>query len=360
MLTSISINFYPTLECNLSCNYCMVDKTVSKVKVMTLVTVDQIMRKAIGYKHVHLGYVGGEPLLVGEGVFKQLYERAVQHCKNNFQTYSSSMITNGTLLTPEFIEWAESVNLEIYMSYDGKGKRHPHTKAMLPHIAKIQVNKSVYSMSNSISMVISHNNVDSLPQAIDALVKAGITKVCTNIDINLTAEQIPYFLDKLKELWDHINDNQIPIYLFTFMDLISYEKSKKTRNPKLRFNEGFGRYSLGSEVHVYPDHQLKPCMPTITQAVMKLDEISHFSEYFLSEEYQKWIKLWVLSLSRITGDSELDEFINYSRGGMFIFDKQASGTSLSDHNIPYLRLITQLGTYICSKEITQKVYARLL
>lgn len=360
MFSSLSINFYPTLVCNLSCNYCMVDKTKSEVDLMTLDTVDRIMRKTVGYKHIHLGYVGGEPLLVGSDYFKKLYERAVQHCKTNFQTYSSSMITNGTLLTPEFIEWADSVNLEIYMSYDGKGKRHPHTKKMLPYIAKIQEKKSDYAMANSVIMVVSENNIDHLVDAIDTLVANNISKVCTQIDINLSATRMPYFLERLKELWDYINDNQVPINVYTFMDLLSFEKSKITKFPKFRFNEEFGRYSLGSEVHVYPDEQVRPCMPSLNETYKHLKDYNHLSDYFYSPEYQSYISKWLLSMNIITGDAKIDEYIRYTRGGAFIFDKPAGGVGFVGHNIPRLRLMIALGEYISSKPITQKVYQRLL
>lgn len=360
MFGTIAVNLYPTLECNLSCNYCMVDKTKSAEMLMSINTTQTAIRKTNGYQHVHLGFVGGEPLLVGEKHFKDLYQAGVDVCHSQMQRVSSGMITNGTLLTPEFIDWSREKNHYIFMSYDGKGKRHPHTKRMLPYIAEIQKQESVYSMSNAVIMVINDNNIDHLKEAIDDFLAAGITKVCNNIDINLPGERMPYYLDKLKDLWDYINQNELPIHLYTFMDLITYRKAIRTRVPGLRFNEEFGKYNLGAEVHIYPDEQVRPCMPTLPGVFPQLRSFGHMSDYLLSSEYQAYIKQWIYSLNSITGDSELDEFIQYTRGGMFIFDKHHGGVSLSGHNVPYLRLIVELSKYVTNNEIKHKVYRKLL
>ncbi|MFM2580628.1 radical SAM protein [Vibrio fortis] len=362
MFDSITVELYTTLDCNLNCAWCFQDRTQSKAKRMPIELAEEAMHKAVGYKEVTVNFIGGEPLMVGDAYVKELFYTVKAIALEQNQAFRAQMITNGVLLTQEFIEWAQTEDFHIIMSYDGPGKKHPKTKRNLPAIGKIQKQKSPLYMDDNVLMIIHDTNVDHLCSTVDDLHKAGIHKIHLGCDAFLPREKMMHYLDKLKEMWDYINDNNIPMYFGLIMDLLCYERYKRTNKLTFRFQEEFGRYNLGSEVHVYPDGQIRPCLATINGQFKHISEYNHFYDYFVSPEYQGYIQNWLQSLQTKTGIQEVDEFITYARSGSIFFfnNKVKSNTNLSSQNITHIQMMLRLLEHITSKPINNKYYKRLL
>lgn len=360
MFEHITLELYTTLECNLACPWCFQDKTQSAKRRMSPELAEEAMRKAIGYKSVLVNFLGGEPMAVGFDRFKQLYDVCKAVAKEQGQQFKAQMITNGTLLDQDFFDWADKENFGVVMSYDGPGKKHPKTRKNLPKLAKLQKKSPVFMLENNIHMVVQEQNVDHLISTVDELVAAGITKVYIAHDVFLERDRVLYYLEKFKEMWDYINDNNLPIYFSYFMDLLSYHNYKNNGQIKYRFQEEFGRYNLAQEVHVYPDGQVRQCLATVEGDYKNLSTYNHFYDYFVSPEYQGYIQAWLQSM-KPTGNKEIDEWITYTRGGStFFFEKPHGGVNLINHNIANYQMLMQLGEYIVSKPINNRYYRKLL
>lgn len=360
MFEYITVELYTTLDCNLACPHCFQDKTQSAINKMPLARVEEAIRKTVGYKNVFVNFLGGEPLMVGKQHLMDMFEVAQRVAKEQNQNFKSQLITNGVFVDDEFIQFATENKMSIVMSYDGRGKRHPKTRENLPKLAKMQANSPVFAMENNIHMVVHEQNVDHLLKAVDELVAAGISKVYIAHDVFLERDRVLHYLEKFKEMWDYINDNNLPIYFSYFMDLLAYHNFKKTGVIKYRFQEEFGRYNLAQEVHLYPDGQVRQCLATVEGEYKNLAEYDHFYDYFVSPEYQGYVRAWLESM-KPTGDDKIDEWIKYTRGGStFFFEKPHGGVNLINHNVSNYQMLISLGEYIVSKPINNKYYRKLL
>ena len=110
----------PTLGCNARCIYCY-EEGVHQVS-MTVQIAEQTIQYILdtcGEKKIHLTWFGGEPLLRPE-----IIDRICSGIKQAGIEYSSSMISNGSLITDEIIGKMTGLwNLhEIQLSMDGAEK----------------------------------------------------------------------------------------------------------------------------------------------------------------------------------------------------------------------------------------------
>jgi len=101
---NLSMVIAPTLACNLSCKYCFEKKSDHKgimdEKVMEGIISFTKRYIDSGIKKIDVTWFGGEPLLV-PGVIERLSEKLISLCEENKVNYSSYIITNGTMLSPE-------------------------------------------------------------------------------------------------------------------------------------------------------------------------------------------------------------------------------------------------------------------
>jgi len=112
------LSFYitPTMHCNFSCFYCF-EEGQKKQGKMTKSTEDKVVSFLIKNKQkpIDIIWFGGEPL-IGFDVMLSISNRL----KENGVKYTSSIITNGSLLSPDKIDQLEILNLSfIQISMDG-------------------------------------------------------------------------------------------------------------------------------------------------------------------------------------------------------------------------------------------------
>lgn len=111
----------PTMNCNFSCSYCF-EGTNKKNINMTEDVEDAIIKFLLRHKHkkISLIWFGGEPLLR-----IKIIESIVKKLNKNEISYSSSMITNGSLLKDQAIEVLKNMSIEfIQISMDGTKIHH--------------------------------------------------------------------------------------------------------------------------------------------------------------------------------------------------------------------------------------------
>lgn len=363
MFQNITVNLYPTYSCNLECTYCFQDNTsLEWGDVMDLQTVTDVMKKTVGYQSVNVNFIGGEPTLVGLEHVNNMYQEVKRVLTEQCQPFVCQMITNGVLMDETWFDWATTNNVYIVMSYDGAGKKHPETRRNLKHLAKMQKNLPVYTLANNVHTVVQKHNLNTLHKTMDELVANEITKMFLVCDIYMSKDDSILYYDKLCELWDYINDNNMPIYASLFMDVISYQSFLLTgKMPKQRYHFEMGSFNLGVEAHILPDGTVRHTLPELGSNHKHHSHYDHMFDYFTSNEYNGYSQAWLKSLTVKTGDAEVDKFIAYSRGGgLFFFAKEAIAESLSKPYIPNVKLMLRLGEYIVNKPINNRYYRKLM
>lgn len=118
---SLNLSIAPTMKCNFNCFYCFEDGN-KNYGTMSEIVVD----KLIGYiysnrdKYITLHWFGGEPLLG----FRQI-KRISDQLNDIGVKYTSTIITNGSLLSKKIISELENLHLQyIQISLDGVAKDH--------------------------------------------------------------------------------------------------------------------------------------------------------------------------------------------------------------------------------------------
>ncbi len=111
------LNLFLTRKCNLRCSYCFVDK--SKAKHLPHSVCDQAVRfinacAENSEKRMHVGYIGGEPLINWE-----LFKYVTHELKSMPRAVDIGFTTNGTLLDEEKIDFITENNLRMVFSFDG-------------------------------------------------------------------------------------------------------------------------------------------------------------------------------------------------------------------------------------------------
>lgn len=363
MFQTISMNIYPTYACNLECTYCFQDNTKTEFgDVMDIQTVTDVMKKTVGYQHVNVNYIGGEPTLVGLEHLDKMHKAALKVLQANNTPCSFQMITNGVLLTQEWFDWADKNDIYFVVSYDGAGKKHPLTKKNLPLLAKKQSKHSIYTLADNVHTVVQRHNINHLTKTIDDLTQAGITKMFLVCDVELDQDNIEQYYRGLCQVWDYINDNRLGLYASLFMDLISYQSYRRTNEfPRRRYHFEMGSFNLGVEVHVMPNGLVRQTLPEVAGSYSHHSNYKHMYDYFASPIYTQYIQDWITSLTTKTGNKEVDDFITYTRdGGLFFFAKLSASNSLSKPYVPHINLMIRLSEYIVSKPINDRYYRKLL
>jgi len=130
--SNMRITIAPTMDCNFRCTYCY-EKGYNHAQVISDEIIDKIVEivrsRARSLASLHVLWFGGEPLLAMsqlEGASKKLMDV----CKEFNVDYSSSIITNGYLLTADIVERlkgckVESAQVTIDGTKDIHDKRRP-------------------------------------------------------------------------------------------------------------------------------------------------------------------------------------------------------------------------------------------
>ena len=122
-----------TNQCNLSCQYCYEfgeDKVATpegKPKFMDFATakssVDFLLDRSAGRRHVHITFFGGETLM-NFPLLKQVVAYAQQQVRAQSRSIDFSLTTNATLLTPAIIAFLSENRIGVTVSMDGPKEMH--------------------------------------------------------------------------------------------------------------------------------------------------------------------------------------------------------------------------------------------
>ena len=113
------------LGCNYSCDYCS-QKFVERADSTSAKDVDSFLEKlnALEFSEEHglkVEFWGGEPLVYWK-TLKPLAEKLAERFEGWERKPKFSMITNGSILTDDIIDWLMMMDFDVSISHDGPGQ----------------------------------------------------------------------------------------------------------------------------------------------------------------------------------------------------------------------------------------------
>jgi len=123
-----SFTFYPTMECNFNCSYC-VEKSANKIKTdvdYANKSTSFIKEYAINYnlKRIQTTWSGGEPLIKFDEIEK-ISKELITFCDENSIEYTSKIVTNGYLIDEKIISSLKKIKIKfIQITLDGPPDIH--------------------------------------------------------------------------------------------------------------------------------------------------------------------------------------------------------------------------------------------
>lgn len=118
-----------TDRCNLSCRYCYVPENGTDMTMETFeVLVDKMLQKVGEEGSISIIYHGGEPLLRGLPFFKEATD--FLNRRGGRRRISTSIQSNGTLLTDDFADFIIENDIPCGISLDGPAEVHNFNRGM--------------------------------------------------------------------------------------------------------------------------------------------------------------------------------------------------------------------------------------
>ena len=121
-----------TRNCNFNCVYCgqthYENEKLDEKKVTLILTAIERLLEIKSYKHIHISFFGGEPLL--EYKLMMIFLENIKEISNKYNmSYSASVTTNGYLLTKKRVESLCKYNCNYYqITIDGMDYTHNKTR----------------------------------------------------------------------------------------------------------------------------------------------------------------------------------------------------------------------------------------
>lgn len=179
----MGLTIAPTLQCNFRCPYCYeagVEKPGKMSGEVQKQFLEWLERRLRHIRHLQLTWYGGEPLLALD-VITELGEQIMDLTKRYHVQMSSSMITNGYLLTSEVMTKLESLEVQrLQVTLDGPPEVHDQRRYLsngAPTFAKILDNlKRVagHKIAIGIRANVDYENLHQCEQMIDLLTQEGL------------------------------------------------------------------------------------------------------------------------------------------------------------------------------------------
>lgn len=181
--TQLTAWLHLTERCNLACAYCYVRQSPATMSETTARrVVDAVFRAAQlhGYRQVKLKYAGGEPTLVWLLV-TQTHAYAEALATQEGITLQATVLSNGTRLTSDMVEWLLAHRVRLMVSLDGVGEVHDaqrHTQTGQGSFALLARSLDLaqaYGLKPHISITVTAANVTHLSALIEYVVERDLT-----------------------------------------------------------------------------------------------------------------------------------------------------------------------------------------
>lgn len=171
-----------TNACNLSCPYCYVRQNPSYMSLQTGVKIlERLFANAQqhGFKKVKVKYAGGEPFLSFD-TLKALHHVALRLSKTQGIGLDEVVLSNGTLVNDEMLQWLANNHIRLMISLDGIGEVHDrlrYTKSGEGTFSKVvnTIDAALdYGVKLHISTTIAKHNVHNLREVAKFSLERGL------------------------------------------------------------------------------------------------------------------------------------------------------------------------------------------
>lgn len=237
------VSFLGARKCNMRCGYCFSEhgkQSSEKLTVQDMVHTLEFCRELSGAEYIHIdNYLGGEPCLEFETV-KRVHTAMHDYKNLHKLDFSFGLLTNGTVMKEEQLNWSRENTPYIGLSLDGDQKTndnirvYPDGKGTYKNAVQFikKIKEKNWPVPIGVSCVLTANEMDivrifrhiheelGVPYVTIKPVRAGAEK-----PFALTLEKLPdlkesyhVFVDYL--IWEAENGNLKP--LFAILHPIDY------------------------------------------------------------------------------------------------------------------------------------------
>ena len=290
-----------TLQCNLACRYCYIDKGQKRMSPETAARiVDFIFQATPPGEKIDIGFFGGEPLLEVE-LMKTIVGMITGHRLYESQRVLFSVITNGTLFSDEIAATLKQYNITLGISCDGPPQIHDYSRVFADGsgssgIVEANIRKALrFFPFMPVNAVYRPETLRFLPEVIDYFAGLGVRNIYLNPDISArwTREDVAM----LPELYGSIGKKYIEFYRAGVPCHISLIDSKIVvilrggYQPLEKCRMGKGEYAFAPSGNVYPCERLigsddggEHCLGTINlEGSSILRSCCHDAEHSVNE-----------------------------------------------------------------------------
>jgi len=277
-----------TMRCNLSCDYCYIDKQAS---IMTLSTakraIDFIFEGASEEEKIEIGFFGGEPLLEFE-LIRDITDVIQNHPSFRPDQTTVSVTSNGTIYPEEIEEFLLDRKLVLCISCDGP----PHIQNKYRHFPDRSGSSAMVERNLKqalevfplipVNAVYSPENISSLPLVLDYLCDLGVRNIYLNPNISArwTKEQV----NILPNIFEIIGQKYMDFYLRKEPKFINLIDSKVTvilrggYQPSEKCHIGKGEFAFAPSGNIYPCEKLIGSDDGITHCLGNINNRHYLSE----------------------------------------------------------------------------------
>ena len=205
-----SLCFIVTEKCNFKCKYCYQTQGNQNIDESTIEKSIDFFYPYLDKKDTGIVFFGGEPLLVFDRIryTVEYIEKKNKNRTNNFNYY---VTTNGSLITPEMLDFFEKNRFNLTLSFDAFNQDNTRKDGTFESLLKIIENKSQSTdLSFATNTVFTPSTVDYLSESLQFIIGRGVSELLVSLAANLPWDEDS--LERLTAQYDQLVDFLIEHY----------------------------------------------------------------------------------------------------------------------------------------------------
>jgi len=181
-ITSLTAWFHVSNQCNFNCHYCYVERSNKQMLFSTgkkIIDSLQASAEKNNLKSIRIKYAGGEPLLNFQ-LIKRLHGHISEKVNQHNIKFEEIILTNGSLLNENIINWIVDNQLELMVSLDSLKNQEKVVQNIINCIDK--------GIKPYISITLCNENALELPELVSWVTKYNLR---FNINFFRNSEKVP-------------------------------------------------------------------------------------------------------------------------------------------------------------------------